>query len=105
MFNNGKFKNIVADVDQGDHSVGPGASHHTTYKLMPKRGKYLFGCPSQESLVLSPLLSSSAVSLFVLPIDLHLDEELLLFGQLLWMYHSLISILLLLISSSCRQPV
>lgn len=42
MFNNGKFKNIVADVEQDDHSVGPGASLNTTYKLLPKRGKYLF---------------------------------------------------------------
>lgn len=39
MFNNGKFKNIVADIDQADHSVGPGASLEETYKLVPKRGE------------------------------------------------------------------
>lgn len=40
MFNNGKFKNVVADIDQGDHSVGPGESLQTTYKLVPRRGNY-----------------------------------------------------------------
>lgn len=39
MFNNGKFKNIVADVDQADQAVGPGASLNTSYKLLPKRGE------------------------------------------------------------------
>nr|XP_036219451.1 uncharacterized protein LOC106623402 [Bactrocera oleae] len=42
MFNNGKFKNIVADSDNStpvDHTVAPGSTLNTTVILKPQRGQ------------------------------------------------------------------
>uniref|UniRef100_A0A182TT08 Arrestin C-terminal-like domain-containing protein n=1 Tax=Anopheles melas TaxID=34690 RepID=A0A182TT08_9DIPT len=38
MFSNGKFKNIVAEVDVSKH-IGPGDTLHASYSLLPVRGK------------------------------------------------------------------
>ena len=40
MFSNGKFKNIVAEVDVSKH-IGPGESMHSSYSLLPVRGESL----------------------------------------------------------------
>lgn len=37
MFSNGKFKNIVAEVDISKQ-IGPGESIHGVYSLLPVRG-------------------------------------------------------------------
>ncbi|EAA01439.5 AGAP002079-PA [Anopheles gambiae str. PEST] len=37
MFSNGKFKNIVAEVDVSKH-IGPGDTLHASYSLLPVRG-------------------------------------------------------------------
>ncbi len=39
MFSNGKFKNIVAEVDVSKQ-IGPGESLRGVYSLLPVRGKY-----------------------------------------------------------------
>lgn len=38
MFSNGKFKNIVAEIDVSKH-IGPSESLHGVYSLLPVRGK------------------------------------------------------------------
>lgn len=38
MFSNGKFKNVVADVNES-YQIKPGERHHKTYALLPIRGK------------------------------------------------------------------
>lgn len=38
MFSNGKFKNIVAEVDVSKQ-IGPGETLHGVYSLLPIRGK------------------------------------------------------------------
>ena len=38
MFSNGKFKNIVAEVDISKQ-IGPGEVMHGVYSLLPVRGK------------------------------------------------------------------
>jgi beta-arrestin len=39
MFSNGKFKNIVAEVDVSKQ-IGPGESLRGVYSLLPVRGRY-----------------------------------------------------------------
>lgn len=39
MFSNGKFKNIVAEVDV-NKQITPGETLHGVYSLLPVRGKY-----------------------------------------------------------------
>jgi hypothetical protein len=47
MFSNGKFKNIVADVDISKQ-IGPGETLHGSYSLLPVRGKLLIIKPSTK---------------------------------------------------------
>lgn len=39
MFSNGKFKNIVAEIDVSKH-IGPSESLHGVYSLLPVRGEF-----------------------------------------------------------------
>ena len=43
MFSNGKFKNVVAEVDVSKH-IGPGDTLHASYSLLPVRGKNRGSC-------------------------------------------------------------
>lgn len=37
MFSNGKFKNVVADINE-NHQIKPNETHRKDYKLIPKKG-------------------------------------------------------------------
>lgn len=47
MFSNGKFKNIVAEVDVSKQ-IGPGETLHGVYSLLPIRGKHWCRCRSKN---------------------------------------------------------
>lgn len=38
MFSNGKFKNVVADINES-HEIRPGELHRKVYSLLPIKGK------------------------------------------------------------------
>ena len=39
MFSNGKFKNIVAELDDVSKQIGPNDTLHGVYSLLPVRGR------------------------------------------------------------------
>lgn len=38
MFSNGKFKNVVAEINE-NHQIKPGETHRKVYSLLPVKGK------------------------------------------------------------------
>lgn len=68
MFSNGKFKNIVAEVDVSKQ-IGPGETLHGVYSLLPIRGE-------QRKLLCKHIEAAQLIDSFVIHCVRRLHEEL-----------------------------